>query len=227
MKAVILAAGKGKRMRPLTKSLPKPLLIVGGRSFLDHIFSALPKVVNEVIIVIGYRGNKIKQTIGENYLGRKVEYITQKKLNGTGPALLLSKKYFNNNQKDRFLIIYGDEVLKKSDIQRCLEFKFSWLCRKAKNPKKSGIVTLAKDGRILEVQEKPKQPKSNLAGAGLMVVDTDIFKFKPINHRTGELYLTSMMSEFLKRKKVYAVIGRRRLSFSTPEDIKTFVKKYK
>ncbi len=217
MKAVILAAGRGKRMHHLTEETPKPLLKVSGKTFLDIIFDALPEEVNEIIVVIGYQGEKIKSYLGDNYRGRKIHCVVQRELSGTGKAVLLTKEYFNPGE--RFLIFYADELISKTDVKDCLTHEFSWLCWKVADSKASGIATISQDGFITKITEKPKSPESNLGVTGLLVVNTDIFQYAPEAHETGEYYLTSMMNGFVKDHKVYPVIGANRPSFSTPEDL--------
>ena len=211
-------------MLPITEEVPKPLIKVGGKAFLEHILEALPKKIDEIILVVGYRGDLIRNFVGQTYKGKKVNYVEQRVLNGTGPAVGLTRKFFK--KPERFFIVYGDEVLTKKDVERCLNYPLAWLCRKAKDPKKSGIVTLSSSGRILEVEEKPEVPKSNLTGAGLILVNTDLFKFKAPQHPSGERYLTSMMDKFVRSHVVRAVVGRRKLSFSSPGDIEKFVNRY-
>lgn len=217
MKAVILAAGRGKRMRHLTAELPKPLLKVGGKTFLDIIFDSLPENVNEALVVIGYQGEKIKAHLGNSYNGRGIRYVIQQELNGTGGAVLLLKNYFS--PKERFLIFYADEIISRGDVEKCLEYEFSWLCWEVASPKAGGIAAISKEGLIAEVAEKPENPKSKIGVDGLMVVNADIFNYIPEKHETGEYYLTSMMNQFLKDHKVRAVMGANRPSFSSPEDI--------
>ncbi len=204
-------------MRHLTEELPKPLLKVGGKTFLDIIFDSLPENVNEAIVVIGYQGEKIKAYLGNTYKGRRIRYVVQTELNGTGGAVLLLKNYFSS--KERFLVFYADEIISRGDVEKCLEYEFSWLCWEAANPKAGGIPTISKEGLIAEVTEKPENPKSKIGVCGLMVVNADIFKCVPEKHETGEYYLTSMMNQFVKDHKVYAVIGVKRPSFSSPEDL--------
>ncbi len=88
MKAVILAAGKGKRMRLLTDKTPKPLLVVGGKTFLDHILSSLPRSVDEIILVIGHKGEQIKKYIGKKYGSKQIFYVVQHQRKGTVHALM-------------------------------------------------------------------------------------------------------------------------------------------
>lgn len=75
MRAVILAAGEGKRMRPLTEKIPKPMLQVLGRPLLEHIFDSLPDAVDEVILGIGYLGGQIKAHFGSSFGGCKIRYV--------------------------------------------------------------------------------------------------------------------------------------------------------
>jgi len=223
MKAIILAAGKGKRMHPLILKIPKPLLKVRGKTFLEHILDSLPLEVNKVIIVIGYKGEQIKKFFGNKYKDKKIYYVAQKMLNGTGSALMLVKPYFKN--KERFLILYADELVTKKEIRNCLSHKFSWLSRYVDTPEKAGVISSSLKGRIASVIEKPKHPSSNLVVSGLMVVNADIFKHKPIKHRSGEYSLTSMMNKFCKNHNVRAVRGIDNLYFTSSKDIDRFNKK--
>ena len=75
MQCVILAAGKGERMRPLTNDRPKPLVLVLGRPLLEHIIEALPAAIDEIILVVGYRGEQIQKHFGTEYGGRRVHYV--------------------------------------------------------------------------------------------------------------------------------------------------------
>ncbi len=132
MKAVIFAAGKGERLRPLTFKTPKPLLKIGGKTFLERIIGALPSFVNEIIIVVGYKKEQIKKFFGKKYKNRKIHYVIQKKLNGTGRALLLTQKYFK--EKEKFLILNADELLTPKEIKGCFSKEFSWISLRIKNP---------------------------------------------------------------------------------------------
>ncbi|MDP2696279.1 MAG: nucleotidyltransferase family protein [bacterium] len=216
-KAIILAAGRGTRMRHLTEDVPKPLLKVGGKPFLDIIFDALPESIREVIVVIGYRKDLIRNHLGTNYKGKKIDYVVQEKLTGTGHAVLLTKDLFDDGE--RFLVFYGDELIAKNDVDAVLEHDLGWLCWEVVNPKASGIVTVTVEGLITEIVEKPKKPKSKLGVGGLISLNADIFNYVPDQHETGEYYLTDMMNQFLKDHKVHVVIGKNRPSFSSPEDI--------
>ena len=83
MKAVILAAGEGKRMRPLTENTPKPMLPLLGRPILEHLLEILPEAVDEVILVVGYRAEKIKAHFSDRFGRFRIHYIHQEKPEGT------------------------------------------------------------------------------------------------------------------------------------------------
>lgn len=224
MKAIILAAGRGKRMENLTEDLPKPLLRVGDKTLLDYIIEALPPdTVEEIIIVVGYLEKKIKEHCQKYYSDRKIIFVEQKELSGTAGAALLARPHIKEGE--RFAIIYGDEKATKEQMAECLAHEFSWLCREMSDPSQSGVATISADGRIVEVIEKPEKPKSNFVAAGVMVVNTDLFNYPPVRHPNGEYYLTAMMDGFIKSHAVYMVKGTKNVAFSYPEDIYKFNKK--
>src|SRR3989344_5790276 len=116
MRAVILAAGEGLRMRPLTETKPKPMVEILGKPLLHHIFNALPDEVSEVILVTGYLEDKIKEYFGENFSGKKIKYVHQPKKLGTAQALWLARSLL---AAERFLMLYADDLQSKADIQKC------------------------------------------------------------------------------------------------------------
>lgn len=217
MKVVILAAGEGKRMLPLTLKIPKPLLRIGDRTILDYIFEALPTEIDQAILVVGYLKKKIQQHAGNRFQGRSIRYVTQDILNGSATALLCCRDLFLPHE--RFLIIYGDEMPTKKEIIDCLRHEYSWLCCPADNPRQSGIATIGPDGNIKEVIEKPEKPVSDLSAAGIMVINSDIFNYVPTQHSNGEFYLTSLMNQFTARHQVQAVFGHKRPAFVSPDEL--------
>lgn len=217
MKAVILAAGRGKRMGRLTADIPKPLLPVRGKPLLDHGLEVLPDNVDEVIMVIGYQGDKIRQRYGSRYQRKKIQYIEQTELRGTAQAFLMTRPYLSEGE--RFVLMYGDELLTQAQMVECLAHEFSWLCREMTDASQSGIVTLSAEGRIQEVIEKPAVPASNIVAAGVMVVTADLFRYEPMPHANGEYYVTSMLNQFVKDHPVYAVLGTKDIAFTYAHDI--------
>lgn len=221
MKAVILAAGVGKRMLPLTSAIPKSLLRVGNQTILDGIFDSLPKEIDEVIMVVGYLKKKIQEHVGVRYQGRTIRYVVQETLNGTAVALFCCRDLFAPGE--RFLVIYGDELPMAEEIIACLARPYTWLCYHTDHPEQSGIATVDSMQRIISVEEKPLHPASNLAATGVMVIDTSIFAYPLERHANGEFYLSSLMNHFLPEHEVYAVYGEQRPGFNSPDEMEKII----
>jgi UDP-N-acetylglucosamine diphosphorylase / glucose-1-phosphate thymidylyltransferase / UDP-N-acetylgalactosamine diphosphorylase / glucosamine-1-phosphate N-acetyltransferase / galactosamine-1-phosphate N-acetyltransferase len=216
MKAIILAAGEGVRMRPLTLDTPKPLLMVAGQTVLDHIFDAFPPEIDEAVIVVKYLGDKIKAYCGDNFHGRKIQYVEGSE-KGNAFSFLAAQQYVESGE--RIMILYGDEIPSRENIDRCLAHEYSWLCKETSRPKSAGIAKLREDGSIEEIIEKSPNPPSNLAAIGLMVMGGRIFGYEPEKNPNGEYYLTSILNKFLKEEKVHAVKTDGSRSLTKPEDI--------
>lgn len=201
MQCVILAAGKGTRLRPLTENCPKPLVEVGGKTLLDHIVGALPSSVDELIIVTGYLGEQIREHCGEEFHGRKVQYVQQEEQNGTAPALWLCKDLI----KGRFLFLFADDIHGKDDLARATSYSRSLLVAQVETPEKFGIVVRKPDGTIDQMIEKPEHAPSNCASTGAMVLDQHIFKFEPETAVKGEFYLTEVIERYAREYPIAVV----------------------
>jgi len=219
MKAVILAAGEGIRMRPLTENTPKPLLKVAGKTILEQIVSRLPSEVDELILVVGYLGQQIIDFCGKEFLGKKVQYVWQEKKLGTYHALKICRPLIEKGE--RFLMLFADDIHGREGIAECLKYERALIVEETKEPWKFGIVDLNNDMTINDIIEKPKKPPSNLASTGVLLLDTKIFDYEADLHPNGEYYLTSALSKMLKDgHKVYAVKSTLWLPIGYPDDIR-------
>ncbi len=204
MQCVILAAGKGTRLKPLTDSMPKPLVKVCGKTLLDHIVGALPSAVDELIIVTGYLGEQIRAHCGEEFYGRKVTYVEQTVQDGTARALWLCKDLI----KGRFLFMFADDIHGKEDIARATSFTRALLVASVENPEKFGIVVRNPDGTLGFMIEKPEHAPSNCASTGVMVLDSHIFEFEPQTPVKGEYYLTEVIERYAEKYPIAVVEER-------------------
>jgi len=181
LKALVLAAGEGVRLRPLTLTRPKHLLPVGGRPLLYHILFALKAArIREVFLVVGYLREQITAAIGNgSELGLKITYIEQRKAAGTGDAILVARDYL---EEEDFLTVYGDLHLDPSVIikvlKACQKKKSTLAVVKVDRPEDYGIVRLGKEGRVEDLVEKPRKERAptNLANAGIYVFTPHIFE---------------------------------------------------
>jgi len=217
MKAVILAAGEGVRMRPLTLRTPKPLLQVAGRSLLEHIIYALPKDINELVVVIGYLGDQIKNFLGNEYHGLKVQYIWQKEKLGTGHAVRLCEPFLN---KEKFLVLYADDIHGKEGLIKMVNRDLALSVAEVEDPRSFGVVTVDKKGRIFGIEEKPEKPKSKIVLTGAMVLDSRIFNYEPTRGHNGEFYMTTMLDQFIREDDVFAEPSSLWIPIGYPEDLK-------
>lgn len=215
MQCVILAAGKGTRLRPLTETTPKPLVTVGGKPLLDYIVESLPSAVDELIIVTGYLEDQIKKHCGSSFHGRKVQYVTQAEQKGTAHALWLCKDLL----KGRFLFMFADDIHGKDDIARLTSYTRAMLTLTTDTPERFGIVVRYPDGTLAEMIEKPEHPPSNLASTGVMILDDHIFEYEPTIEKNGEYYLTDVIAEYAKQYPIAVVEQSLWIPIGYPEDI--------
>lgn len=199
MKAVILAAGESTRLYPLTATKPKPLLKVAGRTLLEHNLTQLEGLVNEVIIVIGYKEEMIKKYAGENFRKIKLSYIEEKERLGTAHALGMVE----GKIKGSFIVMNGDDLYSKEDIKNCLKHKNCVLAKKVEDPSRFGVLLL-KGGKVKKIVEKPKEFVSDLANTGLYVLSEEIFEaIKNVKKSVrGEYELTDAVSELAGKTEV-------------------------
>jgi UDP-N-acetylglucosamine diphosphorylase / glucose-1-phosphate thymidylyltransferase / UDP-N-acetylgalactosamine diphosphorylase / glucosamine-1-phosphate N-acetyltransferase / galactosamine-1-phosphate N-acetyltransferase len=223
MKAIILAAGEGVRMRPLTLTTPKPLLKIQGKAVIDYVFDALPDEIDEAIVVVKHLADRMKEYLGDTYKGRRIRYVEGSE-KGNAIGFLACRPYLKDGE--RFLILHGDEPQRRKEIEECLKNKYSWAVCEVAEPRLVGVPTIDKNNRILEVVEKPENPKSNYAAMGTIVVDTDIFNYAPLLHKNGEYHLSSMLGQFVKVHEVYAVYGVDRPPFRSMADLEWDMKDF-
>jgi NDP-sugar pyrophosphorylase family protein len=217
MKAVILAAGKGKRMMPLTADKPKPLLEVLGRPVIAHIFDALPEEIREVIVVTGYKGEMIWAYLGDDFEGRKVDYVEQQKLDGHIPALRLARAYIERGE--RFLLLPADDIRGKEDLLRLVSHPLAVGVHEVEHPERFGIVVPSERGTVLDIEEKPAQPKGNMATTMAYVLDDSLFDYEASAHGDGEYYLPPVVVQMARDKDVFIEREESWIPIAYPEDL--------
>jgi len=189
MKAMIMAAGLGSRLEPITLSMPKPLIPVMNRPLMDIILSQLSSFgIEEVISNTYYLSNQIIDRYKNNNLGVKFSYIKEEELSGTAGGVKKCQFFFDENED--FIVMSGD-VLTSVDIKKGIEIhKNSGAIatigiKQIDHDKVShfGVVVTDKNGYITEFQEKPsvEEAKSNFINTGIYIFNYKIFDYIPEN----------------------------------------------
>lgn len=168
LQAVILAAGEGTRMRPLTHTRPKVMLPIANKPILEHLLLELRKAgIDDVVLVVGYHDEKVRAYFGDGEpLGIRISYVTQRRQLGTAHALKAAAHVLG----DRFLMLNGDVILRSEDVQKFVsmahEGALALGVKEVERPEDYGIV-LVEDGHVVEIFEKAERPPTNLANVGI------------------------------------------------------------
>lgn len=216
MQAVILAAGTGKRLQPLTLDRPKPLVLIAGRPILEYVIDALPGEIDEIIFVVGYKREMIRQYFGDFYKGRTIKYVHQWMPAGTAHALSMAEPLLRD---DRFIFMFADDIHGTGAFEKALAYPLAILASKHDDPSRFGVIELNTDGTLASIIEKPKVPPTNLISTGAMVLDKKVFNYKAPMHESGEYYLTDPLSALAKEHPVMVVEQEVWIPIGYPEDI--------
>ena len=211
MKAIIIAAGEGKRLRPITSTRPKPLIPIAGRPLLEHTILGLKNAgIREILLVVGYKENLIREYFGdgEEKFGIKIKYIKQEEQLGTAHAFGYGKNFGVN---EPILFMYGDLLVEtqvyKEIVQKYKEKNVEGiiLLMEVKNPEEFGIISLNSKGYVEKIIEKPTKEMNagNLANAGVFIFNSDIFQAIEMTKKSirGEYEFTDSMEILINQFK--------------------------
>jgi bifunctional UDP-N-acetylglucosamine pyrophosphorylase/glucosamine-1-phosphate N-acetyltransferase len=216
MQCVILAAGKGTRMRPLTDICPKPLLRVAGKPILQHSIESLPAVIDEVVIVVSYLKEQIMDFFGSEYMGKKITYCEQvNPAGGTGDALMCTKDVV----KGKFLFLNGDDIYGKDGLEKAMTYDHMIFGYHSDFPERFGVLVPNGDGTLKGIIEKPANPPSNHINIGGYVLNDSIFTYKVPLAVTGELYVTDIVTAYAQVNPVQIVEQDLWIPIGYPDDI--------
>jgi len=203
MKALILAAGRGKRLKDITDTSNKCMFELVGKPVLEYnLDRAVELDLNELILVVGYRAEDIINRYGINYKGKKVTYVIQSEQKGLVHAIERAKDAIG---EDDFFLLLGDEVLVNSRHKEMLEAFMSGeifaLCgvmyqKDKEKIKRTYTVLTDESDRVLRLIEKPKNPLNNWQGTGHCVFKNNLLSYierTPIHSERGEKELPDLM----------------------------------
>ncbi|MGQ4554933.1 sugar phosphate nucleotidyltransferase [Halobellus sp. GM3] len=200
MKAVVLAAGEGMRLRPLTRTRPKPMIPIGNQPLLEHVLEAAKEAgIDEFVFVVGYKRERIQSHFGDgDDWDVDIEYAVQETQLGTGHALLQAESHVDGN----FLALNGDRIVEPSAISAVIEERRETGrpaigVTRHRNPENYGVVEL--DGRaVRSIEEKPPAHtvKTDYINAGVYGLGESVFDDLREAEREGELEITSVLREY-------------------------------
>jgi NDP-sugar pyrophosphorylase family protein len=192
MDAIILAAGKGTRLRPHTETVPKPLLPVQGRPILDWIIGALPPV-DRLVVVVNYLAEQIEAYLAKQTHVKNWTTVRQAEPRGTGDALMSCKAAIVS---DSVMVLNGDDLIGRADLARLAAVPMGILAHPVDEPESYGILFRKQDGTLDEVVEKPKGLKPpQLANIGAYLFPKSVFDLTlPLSPR-GEYEITDAVSQ--------------------------------
>jgi glucose-1-phosphate thymidylyltransferase len=215
MKGLILSGGKGSRLYPLTYTNAKQLVPVANKPVLFRVIETIRDAgITDIGVVIGDTGPLIREAVGDgSRWGVQITYIQQEAPLGLAHAVKISRPFLGD---ERFVVFLGDNVIEGGISPLIRQFANSdWNCQivltEVAEPQHYGVAELDGDGRVIRLEEKPKQPRSNLALVGIYMFDHHVFKaveaIKP--SWRGELEITDAIQWLIDAGyRVYPYIHR-------------------
>ncbi|QCC53254.1 glucose-1-phosphate thymidylyltransferase (plasmid) [Natronorubrum bangense] len=216
MKAVVLAAGQGTRIRPLSDSVPKPMLPVADRPLVAHtIDAAIDAGANEVVLVIGYEADTVRDYFGEEYRGVPVSYAVQTEQAGTADAVNAARDHIEGP----FAVLNGDNLYDPAAIDQLFEQCPAVCAIEVDDPRNYGVLS-TDGGSVSGIVEKPADPPTNLANAGAYAFPAEARQWLevPASER-GEHEITDVLATVIDEFDVSPVTLERWLDVGRPWEL--------
>lgn len=185
-------------MGKLTLTTAKPMLKIKGKPILEHKIEALPKKIKEIVFVVGYHSMPIISHFKHYYNGRRILYVFQGNLNGTGGALHFAKSIL----RDKFLVLMGDDLYCKKDLNRLLKNKLAILGYEKEDVRRFGVIRMDGKKNMQTVIEKPKRKMKGFVNVGVYVLNKSFFDYELVSIGGGEFGLPQTMARMARDHKI-------------------------
>ena len=199
MKAIILVAGEGNRMHPLTYTRPKVMLPLANKPILEHLLTeAIAAGVKEFVLITGYHQEQVRNYFGNGVKWQiSIDYCTQRRQLGTADAIRMAEGLV----KDNFLVLNGDIIVSRTNIKNMMAKKGNSMSVVDVDKTKDLGVIEVKRNRVTRIYEKMKNPPSRLANAGLYLFTSDIFEALAQTPKSprGEYEITTSLQLMIDR----------------------------
>lgn len=208
MQALILAAGQGKRLEPLTNTTPKAMLLINGKPMLQILVEQLRAVgVKDIVVVVHYLKEQIIDYFGDGgRFGVRLTFVDQKEMKGTGHAVLCAKPYLSG---ERFLMIAGDSLFPTEHLKLLLNYAAPGVMtvHRVEDGRRYGVIT-HEGNRVMQIVEKSPNPPTNLANFSAYVLPRAVFdacaKLQP--GRLGEYWLIDAINDLIAQGTLFEFI---------------------
>ena len=218
MKAVILAAGQGTRIRPLSESTPKPMLPVADRPLVAHVANAAADAgADELVFVVGYERGAVTDFFGEEYAGVPVSYAVQDDQAGTADAVDAARHRLDGP----FAVLNGDNLYRPEDVKRLFEAGPGVGATRADDPTNYGVFGTDGDGdSVTGIVEKPADPPSNLVNVGAYAFPEAAQEWLTVSKsERGEREITDVLARVIEEFDVTPVEFDRWLDVGRPWEL--------
>jgi bifunctional UDP-N-acetylglucosamine pyrophosphorylase/glucosamine-1-phosphate N-acetyltransferase len=217
MQAVVLAAGEGTRMRPLTETVPKPMLPVADRPLVAHtVDAAVDAGAEELVFVVGYEADAVREHFGSEYRGVPVEYAVQEEQLGTAHAVDAATEYLDGD----FVVLNGDDLYDERSIQALFDTCPALGAYQVEDPRPYGVFSLEGD-RVVDVVEKPEDPPSDRVNVGAYHFPAEAREWvgEVALSERGEYEITDVVERLVAEREVRAVPVERWMGVGRPWEL--------
>lgn len=216
MDVVIMAAGRGTRLRPLTDATPKPLIPVAGKGSLLHTLNSLPEDAGRIILVVNHLQEQIRTAVGDEWNGRPVTYAVQQRLDGTGGAMRLVEPMLRT---ERFMVLNGDDIYGAHDLRRLTHLVRGVLIH-TRELHKEMDTWVVDDGRLVAQTTRPAG-EIGAINIGAYLLGREWFATDPVivPGKTDEWSLPHALPQIIGARIHHAIEAETWFPCGTPEEL--------